>query len=174
MGLIPNKWLETLTLDWNLLKPLLKIFCCNNKVTRKIKNFQKISNKEIYLSLQFNSAKYNKPFKFISWLNIVEGHHILSPGVLDKTFSHYLEMLWWIASYIFSIWYKLIYFSVPSNPAIHRMDNAPNIVCPRCKEQEETEPYFIFYCNIKITLRKLLSKITLRLHQLTNQSKICF
>ena len=79
--------------DWKHLlwtktsqKSFLKIFYCNNKLTRKIKSFQKLSNKEIYLSLQSNSAKYNKPFKFISWLNIVEGHHILSPGVWGKTF----------------------------------------------------------------------------------------
>ena len=69
-------------------------------------------------------------------------------------------------SYIFSIWYELTYFCLPLNPAIHRMGNAPNILCPRCKEQEESQPYFIFYCK--------LSKITLRLHQWTNQSKIHF
>ena len=71
-----------------------------------------------------------------------------------------------IDSYIFSIWYKLIYFSVPLNPATHKMGNAPNILCPKCKEQEESQPYFIFYCK--------LSKIILRLHQWTNQSKIRF
>ena len=43
-----------------------------------------------------------------------------------------------IDSYIFSIWYKLIYFSLPLNPAIHRMNNAPNIQCPKCKESKES------------------------------------
>ena len=105
-------------------------------------------------------------FKFISWINLLEGHHILSPDIWGKTFSNWLEMLWWIASYVFSIWYKLIYFSLPLNPAIDRMGNAPNIMCPRCKEQEKSELYFIFYCK--------LSKITPRLHQWTNLSKICF
>ena len=57
-------------------------------------------------------------------------------------------------SYIFSIWYKRIYFSLPLNLAIHRMDNASNILCLSCKEQE-SRSYFIFYCKLS----------TLRLHQ---------
>ena len=33
------------------------------------------------------------------------------------------------------------------------MGNAPNIMCPSCKEQKESQPYLIFYCKIsKITL----------------------
>ena len=43
-------------------------------------------------------------------------------------------------SYIFSILYKLIDFSLPLNPPIHRMDNAPNILCLGCKEQKEPRP----------------------------------
>ena len=127
MGLIPNDWKNLLRTETSQ-KSLFKIFCYNNNVTRKVKDFQKLSNKEIYLSIQSNSAKYNKYFKFILWANFFEGHHILSPDI-------WLEMLWWIASYISSIWYKLIYFSLPLNPTIHRMGNAPNIVSPRCKEQ---------------------------------------
>ena len=65
MGLIPNDWKHLLRTETSQ-KSLLKIFCYNNKVTRKVKDFQKLSNKEIYLSLQSDSAKYNKPFKFIS------------------------------------------------------------------------------------------------------------
>ena len=56
-------------------------------------------------------------------------------------------------SYMFSILYKLIRFSLLLNPAINRMGNTSNILCPRCKEQKESQPYFIFYC--------MLSKITL-------------
>ena len=48
-------------------------------------------------------------------------------------------------SYIFSILYKLIHFSLPLNTAIHQMGNTPNILCPRCKEQKEPPPYFILY-----------------------------
>ena len=42
-------------------------------------------------------------------------------------------------SYIFSILYKLINFSLPLNPAIHRMGNAPNIMCLASKEQKESQ-----------------------------------
>ena len=52
----------------------------------KVKDFKKLSNKDIYYSLQSNSAKYNKPFKFIPWPKFLEGHHILSPDIWGKTF----------------------------------------------------------------------------------------
>ena len=92
MGLIPNDWKHLLRTETSQ-KSLLKIFCYNNKVTRKVKDFQKLSNKEIYLSLQSSSIKYNKPFKFISWLNFLEGHHFLSPDIWGKFFSDWIEML---------------------------------------------------------------------------------
>ena len=58
-----------------------------------------------------------------------------------------------INSYIFSILYKLIHFSFPLNPEIHRMGSAPNILCPRSIEQKESQPFFIIYCKFsKITL----------------------
>ena len=60
MGLIPNELRAKIS-----QKSLLKIFCYNNKVTTKVKDFQKLSNKEIYFNLQSNSARYNKPFKLI-------------------------------------------------------------------------------------------------------------
>ena len=47
-------------------KSLLKTFYYNNNGTRKLKDFQKLSNKEIYLTLHSSSTKHNKPFKFIS------------------------------------------------------------------------------------------------------------
>ena len=92
MGLIPNDW-KHLPRIVTSQKSLLKIFDYSNKVTRKVKDFQKLSNKEIYLSLQSNSAKYNKPFKFISWPNFLEGHHILSPDIWRKSFFDWLQML---------------------------------------------------------------------------------
>ena len=92
MGLIPNDWKHLLRTETSQ-KSLLKIFCYNNKVTRKVKDFQKLSNKEIYLSLQSNSAKYNKPFKFISLPNFLKGHYILSPDIWGKIFSDSLKML---------------------------------------------------------------------------------
>ena len=92
MDLIINDWKHLLRTETSQ-KSLLKIFCYNNNVTRKVKYFQKLSNKEIYLSLQSNIAKYNKPFKFISWPSFLELHQILSPDIWDKTFSDWLEML---------------------------------------------------------------------------------
>ena len=159
--------METLFRTETSQKSLLIIFYYNNKVTRKVEDFQKLSNEEIYQSLHLivlNTANLSNSFQ---WPNFLEGNHILSPDIWSKTFSHWLEMFWWVASYIFSIWYKLIYFSFPFwNPAIHRMGNAPNILCPRCKEQEESQPYFILHCK--------LYKITLRLYQLTVNLEYAF
>ena len=94
MDLILNDW-KHLHRTETSQKSLLKILCYNNKVTRKVKDFQKLSNKEIYPSLQCqsNSAKYNKPFKFISWPNFLQGQHILCPDIWGKTFFEWLEMV---------------------------------------------------------------------------------
>ena len=53
----------------------------------KVKDFHKLSNKEIYFTFQSNSAKYNKTFKFISWPNFLEGLHILTLDIWGKTFT---------------------------------------------------------------------------------------
>ena len=51
------------------------------------------------------------------------------------------------------IWHKLIHFSLLLNRAIQRMGNTPNILRPRCMEQDESHPHFIFYCQLsKVTL----------------------
>ena len=138
MGLIPNDCKPSLRTVTSR-KSFFKIYCYNNKVTRKVKDFQKHSNKEIYFAPQPNSTKYNKPLKFISLSNFLE-EHIFSPDIWRKTFADWFR-------YIFSIWYKLILYSLPLNPAIHKMGNAPNILCPRRKEKKESQPYFIFYCK---------------------------
>ena len=49
MGLIPNDWKHILRTETSQ-KSLLKTFCYNNKVTRKVKDFKKLSNKEIFTS----------------------------------------------------------------------------------------------------------------------------
>ena len=46
MGSIPNDWRHIVRTETSQ-KSLLKTFCYNNKVTRKVKDFQKLSNKEI-------------------------------------------------------------------------------------------------------------------------------
>ena len=86
MGLIPNELRAKIS-----QKSLLKIFCYNNKITTKVKDFQKLSNKEIYFNLQSNSARYNKPFKLIWWSNFLEGQHILISNVCVKTFSDWFK-----------------------------------------------------------------------------------
>ena len=116
-------------------KYLLKIFYYNNKDTRKVKVSQKISDKEIYFILQSNSTKYNKPIKFISWPNVLERHHILIPEVWGKTFTDWFK--------------KCSDGCIFSNSAIHRMGNAPNILCPRCNE------LFNFKCILVSPFNKL-------------------
>ena len=135
------------------LKPLknsfskLSIHCYNNKGTRKIKDFQKLSNKEIYFTLQYNSTKYN----------FLDGHHILSPDIWGKTFNDWSKKC--SDGYIFSIWYKLIHFFLHSNPTIHRIGNAPNILCLRYKAREESHTHFMFYCKLSKTTPDFISEL---------------
>ena len=44
-------------------------------------------------------------------------------------------------------------------PCNHRMSNAPNILCPRCKEQKESQPYFIFYCKLSKIILDFISEL---------------
>ena len=51
------------------------------------------------------------------------------------------------------IWYKRIHFSLLLNPAIQRMGNTHINLHPRCMEQDESHPHFIFSCKLsKVTL----------------------
>ena len=47
MDLIPNDWKHLVRTETSE-KSLLKTFCYNNKGTKKVKVFRKLSNKEIY------------------------------------------------------------------------------------------------------------------------------
>ena len=49
MDLIPNDWKHLLRTKTSQ-KSLLNIFCYNNKVTTKVKDFKKLSNKDIFTS----------------------------------------------------------------------------------------------------------------------------
>ena len=40
-----------------------------------------------------------------------------------------------------------------------RMGNNPNSLCPRCKEQEESHPYFIFHCRLCRTTFDFINKL---------------
>ena len=61
--------------------------------------------------------------------------------------------------YIFSIWYKLIDFSLPLNPALHRMGTNLDSLCPRCKERDESHPHFIFLCRLSQTTLDFINKL---------------
>ena len=76
MGVILNDWKHLLRTETSQ-KSFLKTFYYNNKGTRKAKDFQSVSNNEIYFTIQSNSIKYNKPLKLISWSSFHKGHHIL-------------------------------------------------------------------------------------------------
>ena len=74
MDLVPNG-LKKIPRTETTQKSLLKTFRHDSKGTRKIKDLKKLSNKDIYFTLQSNNTKYIKPFKFISWPNFIEGKH---------------------------------------------------------------------------------------------------
>ena len=65
MDLIPNDWRRFLRTEISQ-KIFLKNSYYNNKGTRKVKDFQIFSNKEVYFTLCSNSTKHNKSVKFIS------------------------------------------------------------------------------------------------------------
>ena len=65
----------------------------------------------------------------------------------------------WLDIYIYSIWYKLIHFSLLLNPAIQRMGNTPNILHPRCREQDESHPHYIFYCKLSKVILDHISEL---------------
>ena len=84
-----------------------KAFCVSrkrNNCNRKVKDFRKLSNEEIY----------NKPFKSIFlWPKCMEEHHIPSPDIWRK-----ISTDWFIKcsnGYVFCIWYKFIHF-LPFKP----------------------------------------------------------
>ena len=61
------------------------------------------------------------------------------------------------------IFYLIKNYSFLSNPVIQEMDKAPNILCPRCKEEEGSQSYFIFHCKLsKITPDFICEPINLK------------
>ena len=68
---------------------LLRLSVLTRKVPGKQKNFQKLSNREIYIILQSKSTTYTKPFMPISWSNFIEEHHKFSSDIWDKIFTNW-------------------------------------------------------------------------------------
>ena len=87
----------------------------------------------------------------ILWPNFLKGHHFFSLDIWSNTFSDWLEMPWWIAIAIFwivfSIWYKLIYFSLTLNHAIHRMGNTLNFLIPDVKNKKSFNSVLYFIAS---------------------------
>ena len=79
MDLIRNGWKHIFRNETSQ-KSLFKTFCYN-------KDFQKLSNKEIYFKLQSNKIKCIKSFNFIYWSNFMEGYHNLTPSTWSKIFT---------------------------------------------------------------------------------------
>ena len=75
--MIPNKWIHMLKTETSQ-QSLLKAFCFNYTGFKKIKNFQKLSNKEIYFTLHNNNENLNRPFKFILWTNHIDRHPLFN------------------------------------------------------------------------------------------------
>ena len=95
--LIPNDWIYLLK-NKTSQESLLKVFSFNNRGTRKVKTLQKLSNKDIYFTLQNNNEDFNRPFKFIT--NYIEENYVLSH---EKRSTDWFKIC--LDGYIFSIWY---------------------------------------------------------------------
>ena len=102
-------------------------------------NTQILHTTEIYFILQSNGTRYNKSFKFILF-SFNSDYLILSSEILGRTSTDRFEEC--SNGYIFS------------NPAIYRMGDVPNVLCPRCKE------LFNFRNSCFSTAAKLGSKET--------------
>ena len=110
--IVPNDW-KCKIKNKTSQKLFFKIFCFNNSGTRNIKDLQKHSNKEIYVTLQSDNTTH-KPFQFISWSNFIEWFQNLSPGVGGKV----LTDLFIKCSDGYILLFALFFFLL--NPAIHR------------------------------------------------------
>ena len=77
--------------------------------------------------------------------------------VVTHALGHRVYMIEYM--YIYSIWYKRIHFSLLLNPPIQRMGNTPNILHPRCMEQDESHPHFIFYCKLSKVTEDCISEL---------------
>ena len=113
-------------------KILLKTFYYNNKATKEVTTSKNYLIKEFTLCLNvmvLNATKLWSLFHFHSIKTFLKStiFWVLKYGV-DKSFTDWFKTC--SDAYIFS------------NPTIHIMVNAPNILCPRFKEP------FSFKCNL--------------------------
>ena len=107
------------------------------------KDFQNLSNKEIYFTLQSNSAKWYKKFS-----NSFRGQKSLKDTIFSVK-KALMDIYW----YMFCLVYTYSFFS---------SFKPWKILCPRCSEQEESQPLLQALHNYS------------RLHQWTNQFELLF
>ena len=79
--------------------------------------------------------------------------------MIEYIYNIYINIYIHTYIYIYSIWYKLIHLSLLLNPAIQRMGNTPNILHPRCMEQVESHPRFIFFCELSNVTLDYISEL---------------
>ena len=146
-----NHWADSEQLDtyvenWNFSTIIIKVFCFNYKGIKKIKNFQKFSNKETYFTLQNNNENYSRPLKFVSWTSHTDGNPVFTPKTWGKIFTNWFKKC--SDGYIFSMWYKLnsLFLTFKPCDTQQRMENTPTILCPRCKESKVSHP--ILYSTV--------------------------
>ena len=87
----------------------------------------------------------------------IQKNTVFTPETWCKIFTDWFKKC--TNGYIFSISYKFIHFSLPLNPALHRMRNTSNSLCLRCKEREESHPHFIFHCRLSQTALEFINKL---------------
>ena len=90
MDLIPNDSKHLLRIE-SYQKFSLRTFYYNNKDTREVKDFQKLSDQEKYFTFQSNKTNYNKPFKFVSRANSLERHNIRSHKIWGRGFTEWFK-----------------------------------------------------------------------------------
>ena len=118
MDLLPNNWKHLLKTETFKRKIPFKALY-PYKGTRKVKGFQKLSNKEIYFTLQsYIIVKINTT-------NLSDSFH--GQTSLKNTIFSVKKTL--MDMYFLSS-INLFNFSFPLNPVIHRMGNTAKILCP--------------------------------------------
>ena len=127
-------WTETVQ------KPLLKPFCYNNKDTKKVKVFQKFSKEEIFTA---NFSNLYFMVKLNGWEETIFSVLILAENLFLIGLSNAMMVAFFLSGINLSIFF-------PLNPAIYRIGNAPNILCPRCKEQDESHLNPLHNCIISL------------------------
>ena len=71
--------------------------------------------------------------KLYGWKESIFSALIFGENVLLIGLSNAMMFLFFLSGINLSIF-------LPLNPAIYRIGNAPNTICPRCKEQDKSHP----------------------------------